>query len=115
MVYKIHKKITLPDGTVRYGVRLSDRTHYHFDAAGVLIADEPRGNAFVEITIAQLPTAIQTYLTANGHTANISHIIKVTKTDGTVIYGIRLTNNTIITFNAAGTVSPNPMHRRGHH
>ena len=109
------EKITLPDGTVRYGVRLSDRTHYHFDAAGVLIPHEPRGNAFVEITLAELPAVIQTYLTTNGHTANISHIIKVTRTDGTVIYGIRLANNTIITFDAAGNVIPNPVRKRGRH
>lgn len=109
------EKITLPDGTVRYGVRLSDHTHYHFDATGTLIADEPRGNAFVEITVAELPATIQTYLTANGHTTDIAHVVKVTKTDGTVIYGVRLTNNTIITFDATGAVIPNPTHRRGHH
>lgn len=109
------EKITLPDGTVRYGVRLSDHTHFHFDATGALIADEPRGNGFVEITLAELPTAIQTYLTTNGHTTDISHIVKVTKTDGTVIYGVRLTNNTMITFDATGAVIPNPTRKRGHH
>jgi hypothetical protein len=108
-------KITLPDGTVRYGVRFSDRTHLHFDATGAVVVDEPRGNAFVEITVAQLPASIQTYLTTNGHTTDISHVVKVTKKDGTVIYGVRLSNNTIITFDAAGTVIPNPTHRRGHH
>ena len=109
------EKITLRDGTVRYGVRLSDRTHYHFDAAGAVIVDEPRGNQFVEITLAELPTVIKTYLTTNGHTTDIDHIVKVTKPDGTVIYGIRLTNNTMITFDATGAVIPNPMRRRGHH
>lgn len=109
------EKITLPDGTVRYGVRLSDHTHYHFDATGALIVDEPRGNKFVEITLAELPTTIQTYLTTNGHTTDIDHIIKVTKTDGTVIYGVRLTNNTMITFDSTGAVIPNPTHKRGHH
>ncbi len=109
------EKITLPDGTVRYGVRLSDKTHYHFDATGAVIADEPRGNKFVEITLAELPAVIQTYLTTNGHTTDIDHVVKVTKTDGTVIYGVRLTNNTIITFNATGTVIPNPTHQKGHH
>ncbi len=109
------EKITLRDGTVRYGVRLSDRTHYHFDAAGAVIVDEPRGNQFVEITLAELPAVIQTYLTTNGHTTDIDHIVKVTKPDGTVIYGIRLTNNTMITFDANGAVIPNPMRRRGHH
>ena len=109
------KKITLSDGTVRYGVRLSDRTHYHFDATGTLIVDEPRGNQFVEITLAELPASIQAYLTANGHTTDIDHVIKVTKSDGTVIYGVRLTNNTMITFDATGAVIPNPKRKRGHH
>ena len=109
------EKITLRDGTVRYGVRLSDHTHYHFDATGALIVDEPRGNRFVEITFAQLPATIQSYLTTNGHTTDIAHIIKVTKTDGTVIYGVRLNNNTMITFDATGAVIPNPTHVRGHH
>jgi hypothetical protein len=109
------EKITLPDGTVRYGVRLSDHTHFHFDATGAVIVDEPRGNGFVEITLADLPTTIQTYLTTNGHTTDIAHIVKVTKTDGTVFYGVRLTNNTIITFDATGAVIPNPTHKRGHH
>ena len=109
------EKITLSDGTVRYGVRLSDRTHYHFDATGALIVDEPRGNHFVEITLAELPTVIQTYLSTNGHTADIDHIIKVTKPDGTVIYGVRLTNNTMITFDSTGAVIPNPKRKRGHH
>ena len=109
------EKITLADGTVRYGVRLTDRTHYHFDATGTLIVDEPRGNKFVEITLAELPQVIQDYLTTNGHIANIDHIIKVTKKDGTIIYGVRLTNNTMITFDATGAVIPNPKRKRGHH
>lgn len=109
------EKITLPDGTFRYGVRFSDRTHIHFDAAGAVIVDEPRGNRFVEITLAELPTVIQTYLTTNGHTTDISHIVKVTKPDGTIIYGVRLTNNTMITFDSTGAVIPNPTRRRGHH
>lgn len=108
------EKITLTDGTVRYGVRLTDRTHYHFDATGAVVVDEPRGNKFVEITLAELPQVIQDYLTANGHTTDISHVVKATKTDGTVIYGVRLTNNTMITFNAAGEVIPNPTRKRGH-
>ncbi|MBL7816333.1 MAG: hypothetical protein JNL70_15035 [Saprospiraceae bacterium] len=109
------EKITLADGTVRYGVRFSDRTHIHFDANGVVIADEPRGNRFVEITLAELPAAAQTYLTTNGHTTDIAQVVKATKPDGTVIYGVRLTNNTMITFNAAGEVIPNPTRRRGRH
>ncbi len=109
------EKITLPDGTVRYGVRLTDRTHYHFDATGALIVDEPRGNQFVEITLAELPAVIQTYLTTNGHTTDIGHIVKVTRTDGTIIYGVRLTNNTMITFDSTGAVIPNPTRHRGHH
>ncbi len=109
------EKITLSDGTIRYGVRLTDRTHYHFDATGALIVDEPRGNKFVEITLAELPAVIQTYLTNNGHTTGIDHIIKVTKKDGTIIYGVRLTNNTMITFDSTGAVIPNPTRKRGHH
>ncbi len=109
------EKIVLPDGTIRYGVRLSDKTHYHFDATGAVIADEPRGTRFVEITLAELPTAIQTYLTTNGHTTDIAHVLRATKPDGTVIYGVRLTNNTMITFDATGAVIPNPKRGRGRH
>ncbi len=110
------EKITLKDGTIRYGVRLTDRTHYHFDAAGAVIVDEPRGNKFVEITLAELPDVIQDYLTANGHTAaDISHVVKATKPDGRVIYGVRLANNTMITFDSTGAVIPNPKRKRGHH
>ena len=109
------ERITLRDGTVRYGVRLSDRTHYHFDATGAVIVDEPRGIQFVEITLAELPAAIQTYLTTNGHTTDISHVVKATKPNGTIIYGVRLTNNTIITFDSTGAVIPNPKRKRGHH
>ncbi len=101
-------KITLPDGTFQYAVRLKDRTHLHFDAAGALITTTTDRHQFITILFADLPTAAKTYLNANTTVANIVAIIKVTKPDGTFIYGVRLADNTRFTFDAAGALIPNP-------
>lgn len=110
-------KITLPDGTFQYAVRLNDRTHIHFDASGAVITTTTHDHRFARIAFADLPAAAQTYLNTNTTVANIVGIIKVTKADGTVEYGVRFTNNTRFTFNAAGAVIPNPTggRRRGRH
>ena len=109
-------KITLPNGTFQYVVRFKDRTHLHFDAAGVVIVTTMDTHRFVVIAFADLPAAARTYLNTNTTVANIVGIIKVTKPDGTIEYGVRLSNNTRYTFNAAGALIPNPTGgRRGRH
>ncbi len=109
-------KITLPDGTFQYVVRLKDHTHIHFDASGTVITTTMDNHHFVTIAFTGLPAAAQTYLNANTTVANIVGIIKVTKPDGTFEYGVRFADNTRLTFNAAGAVIPNPVGgRRGHH
>jgi hypothetical protein len=108
-------KITLPDGTFQYVVRLKDRTHLHFDAAGVVITTTTDRYQFVTITFNDLPAAAKTYLNANTTVANIVAIIKVTKPDGTFVYGVRLADNTRFTFDAAGVKIDNPKGgRKGH-
>lgn len=109
-------KITLPDGTFQYVVRLKDHTHIHFDAAGAVILTTTDNHHFVTILFTDLPAAAQTYLNAHTTVANIVGIIKVTKPDGTFEYGVRLADNTRFTFNAAGALIANPTGgRRGHH
>jgi hypothetical protein len=109
-------KITLPDGTFQYAVRLKDHTHIHFDATGVVITTTTDRHQFTNIAFTDLPTAAQTFLNANTTVANIVGIIKVTKLDGTFEYGVRLADNTRYTFNAAGAVIANPKGgRKGHH
>ena len=109
-------KITLPDGTFQYVVRFKDRTHLHFDAAGVVIVTTMDRHNFTVIAFADLPAAAQTYLNTNTTVANIVGIIKVTKPDGTIEYGVRLSTNVRYTFNAAGALIANPVGgRHGHH
>jgi ribosomal protein L14 len=101
---KMIVKVTLPDGTVRYGVRFNDKTHLHFDANGAVVATENRDSAFTEITFADLPAAAKTFLTANADVTKISHVIKVTKKDGSVFFGVRLSDGKHFHFDANGTV-----------
>ncbi|MDZ7877052.1 MAG: hypothetical protein U5L45_05250 [Saprospiraceae bacterium] len=109
-------KITLSDGTIQYSVRFSTRKHLHFDAAGVVIITTTHNHVFTNILITDLPAAAQTYLAANVIAANIVGIIKVTSTDGTITYGVRMADNTRYTFDTAGAVIPNPKGgRRGRH
>jgi hypothetical protein len=106
-------KITLPDGTFQYVVRLKDRTHIHFDATGAVLTTTMDHHRFVTINFTDLPAAAQTHLNANTTVANIVGIIKVTKPDGTFEYGVRFNDNKRLTFNALGEVIPNPQGRRG--
>ncbi len=102
-------KITLPDGTIRYGVRFTNGTHYHFDANGVLIVNT---HGFANVAFDSLPAAARTYLLANTDTALINHIIKIVQRDGTILYGVRLNNNTHYFFDVNGTIVPAPRRRR---
>jgi hypothetical protein len=109
-------KITLPDGTFEYAVRLNDHTHLHFDAAGAVVITTNDRHQFINIALTDLPAAAQTFLNANTTVANIVGIIKITKPDGTFEYGVRLADNTRYTFDAAGAVIPNPKGgRKGRH
>jgi hypothetical protein len=109
-------RITLPDGSFGYVVRLKDHTHLHFDASGTLVSTTMDNHHFVTILLTDLPAAAQTYVNAHTTAANISGIFKTTKPDGTVEYGVRLADNTRYTFNAAGALIANPVGgRHGHH
>lgn len=101
-------RITLPDGTVQYAVRFNDGTHLHFDAAGAVVTTSHHRHNFVRIALTDLPAAAQTHLNTNTTVANIVGIIKVTKPDGTITYGVRFADDTRLTFDAAGAVIPNP-------
>ena len=107
-------KITLKDSTVRYAVRLSDGKHYHFDANGTIVVTPMDNHKFTEITFAELPAAAQTYVLSKTTAANVSMVIKITKPDGTVVYGVRLLDNTHYRFDAAGAVLPEPTRKKKH-
>ena len=97
-------KITLTDGTVRYIVRLTSRKHIHFDASGAVVNQTTRNHVFVAIALTDLPAAAQTYLAANTDVTTITHIVKITKADGTIHYGVRTSTNQHFHFDAAGTL-----------
>jgi hypothetical protein len=105
-------KITLPDGTIRYAVRFTNGTHYHFDANGVLVATPNHAHAFTNVPFDSLPAAARTYLLANTDTALINHIIKITGKNGALLYGVRLNNNTHYFFDSNGAIVPEPRRRR---
>ena len=107
-------KITLKDSTVRYAVRLSDGKHYHFDANGAIVVTPMDNHVFTEITFAELPAAAQTYVLSKTTAANVSMVIKITKPDGTVVYGVRLLDNTHYRFDAAGAVLAASTHKKKH-
>jgi hypothetical protein len=102
-------KITLADGTIRYAVRFTNGTHYHFDANGVLIVNT---HGFATVAFDSLPAAARTYLLANTDTALINHIIKITTKNGAILYGVRLNNNTHYFFDSNGAIVPEPRRRR---
>ncbi|MEN9610842.1 MAG: putative beta-lactamase-inhibitor-like, PepSY-like [Bacteroidota bacterium] len=104
-------KVTLPDGTIRYAVRFTDGTHYHFDANGALLATPTHPHAFDNVKFDSLPAAARTYLLAHTDTALINHIIKITEKNGTVLYGVRLNNNTHYFFDANGAIVPEPRRK----
>lgn len=99
-------KITLPDSTVEYSVRLTNGKHVHFDANGNIIT-KPKDN-FETVAFADLPTAVQTYLNANVDVTKIAQITKRTAPDGTTIYIVRLTDNTRVALDANGNVVTKP-------
>ena len=105
-------KITLPDGTIRYVVRFTDGTHYHFDASGTFIVKPAHIHNFSSVAFDSLPAAARTYLLANTDTALINHIVKIVQRDGTILYGVRLNNNTHYFFDANGAIAPAPRRRR---
>jgi hypothetical protein len=105
-------KITLPDGTIRYAVRFTDGTHYHFDASGTFIVKPSHIHRFSGVTFDSLPAAARTYLLANTDTALINHIVKIVQRDGTLLYGVRLNNNTRYFFDSNGAIVPEPRRRR---
>jgi hypothetical protein len=105
-------KITLPDSTIRYAVRFTNGTHYHFDANGVFMTTPNHAHAFANIAFDSLPAAAKTYLLANTDTALINHIIKITNANGSVLYGVRLNNNTQYFFDVNGAIVPAPRRRR---
>jgi hypothetical protein len=99
-------KITLPDGMIEYSVRFLNGTHTHFDANGAVITKSK--DQFTTVAFADLPAAVQTYLNANIDVTKIAQITKKTTPSGTVIYQVRLTNNTRITLDEKGTVIVKP-------
>jgi hypothetical protein len=105
-------KITLSDGTIRYAVRFTDGTHYHFDASGTFIVKPSHIHHFSSVAFDSLPAAARTYLLANTDTTLINHIVKIVQRNGTILYGVRLNNNTRYFFDSNGAIVPEPRRRR---
>jgi hypothetical protein len=99
-------KVTLNDSakTVRYIVHLKNHKHLFFDASGNLVTQTTHSHAFVSVAFTDLPAAAKTYLAANTDVTKITHIIKITKKDGTVQYGVRTSENKHFLFDAAGAL-----------
>lgn len=97
-------RVTLPDGSIRYGVRFSDNTHLHFDANGnVLPGHTPKGQ-FKEITFDELPAGAKDYLNTNNLSSSIAVVIQLTKPDGSLLYIVRLTDNKKYAFDSEGNL-----------
>ena len=99
-------KITGDNGVVRYAVRLSDKTHFHFDAAGALIPADSRGHKFTVIAYDALPAAAKAFLATKTDVTKITHVIQIVLKDGTVVYGVRTADNKHFLFDAAGNLLP---------
>lgn len=97
-------KVTHRDSSVHYGVRLSDGTHIHFDANGAVVTSSTDRHVFTEITFAELPAAAQTHVLSKTTADKVAMVVKITKPDGTIMYGVRLTDNTHFAFDSAGAV-----------
>ena len=108
-------KVTLRDSSVRYGVRLSDGTHVHFDANGAVVATPTDRHVFTEITFVELPATAQTYVLSKTTADKIAIVTKVTKPDGTVFYSVRLTDNTHFAFDSTGAVVTKGTGRKRRH
>jgi hypothetical protein len=97
-------KITAADGTLRYVVRLNDRKHIHFDAAGVVVVLPSKDHSFVAITIDDLPAAAKAHLLANVDSTKITHLVKITKADGTFEYSVRTSDKKHFHYDTNGAV-----------
>ena len=107
-------KITLPDGTFSYVVRFTDRKHLHFDAAGAIIVLPSRQHNFTAITIDDLPAAAKADVLTKTDVSKITHVIKITKPDGSIEYGVRTNDNKNFRYDAAGVLLPNPVRKKKH-
>jgi hypothetical protein len=103
-VFKITHKDSTGATKITYVVRLNDKTHIHFDAAGAVVNKPTRNFTLVSITYADLPAAAKTYLAANTDVTKITHVVKITKADGTIEYGVRSSDNKHWHFDAAGAL-----------
>jgi hypothetical protein len=107
-------KTTEADGTIRYVVRFTDKKHIHFDAAGAIITLPSRQHSFTAITIDDLPAAAKAHLLANTDASKVTHVIKVTKPDGSIVYGVRTSDNKEFRYDANGVLLPNPERKKKH-
>jgi hypothetical protein len=105
-------KITAADGTITYVVRFTDRKHIHFNANGVTIQVASKHHSFTAITIDELPAAAKAHVLANTTADKITHIIKITKQDGSIEYGVRISNNKGFYYDANGAVIAGPKRKR---
>jgi hypothetical protein len=105
-------KITATDGTITYVVRFTDRKHIHFNASGVTIQVASKHHSFTAITIDELPAAAKAHVLANTTADKITHIIKITKQDGSIEYGVRISNNKGFYYDANGAVIAGPKRKR---
>jgi hypothetical protein len=101
-------KITAADGTVRYVVRLTDRKHIHFDATGVVVVLPSKDHSFTAITIDDLPAAAKAHLLANVDTTKITHLVKITKADGTFEFSVRTSDKKHFHYDTNGAVIVKP-------
>lgn len=108
-------KTTAADGTIRYVVRFTDRKHIHFDAAGAILTLSSRQHAFTAITIDDLPAAAKANLLASTDASKVTHVIKITKADGSIEYGVRTSDNKEFRYDANGVLLPNPERKKKHH
>jgi hypothetical protein len=105
-------RVTLPDSTVMYAVRLNNGTHLHFDANGNLVNSPVRGHRFKSLPFDSLPAAAKTHLLTNSDTSKITHIVRVKLQDGSIVYGVRLSDRTHFWFDALGAITAAPPRRR---
>jgi Putative beta-lactamase-inhibitor-like, PepSY-like len=105
-------RIKEADGTIRFVVRLTDKKHIHFDANGAVITLPSREHAFTAITIDELPAAAKAHVLANTTVDKITHIIKITKQDGSIEYGVRTSDNKDFHYDANGAVIAGPVRKK---
>lgn len=105
-------KITAVDGTITYVVRFTDRKHVHFDANGVTIQVASKHHSFTAITIDDLPAAAKAHILSKTTVDKITHIIKITKQDGSIEYGVRTSDNLHFHYDANGAVIAGPVKKK---